>query len=299
MKNAFGAKANVKVDGPSGGAFSQFSARRSWLQASLHGIVGRFSGAQLELNVCWPQHSIVLTLGGGSKVTGTRISGTSIYEGHDARGCVSFVPAGTATERWYRAADMEYVALFVAPEFVESREFERALSAVSPFTNHRDALLESILSSLAREMHNDVSSCYAEHAAGLVLAHLTRSVWPDRAEARVYRSVRGGLVGWRLRRVLEHIEDHLNEEISLAELSMVAGLSQRHFGATFRRTVGEPPHQYLVARRIARAQALFQRNRALSVTEVAMAVGFTASTHFATVFRKVTGQSPTAYRDSS
>lgn len=289
------AKRGLVSGGPITGGLSELCTDHYWLKSSLHGMVGRFSGAEVCINICRPQHSIVLTLGGGSRVTGTKISGNSMYEGHDAPGCVSFVPAGTATERTYENADMEYVALLVAPEFVRSHEFESGMSSIKPFTNHRDTLLESVLSSLAREMEEDLPTYYAEYAAGLILAHLTRMARPGRV---LSPASRGGLVGWRLRRVLEYLEDHLAEDISMTELSVVSGLSPHHFGATFCKTMGEPPHRYLIGRRIARAQALFQRNRSLSVIDVAMAVGFTASTHFATVFRKATGQSPMAYRDS-
>lgn len=109
---------------------------------------------------------------------------------------------------------------------------------------------------------------------------------------------RGGLSSWHLRRVLEYIDARLGDDIPLAELAGLAGLSHRHFCTAFRRSVGLPPHRYLVERRIERAKALLPDPR-LSVTAAAFAAGFGSSAHFATMFRKATGVSPSRWRASA
>lgn len=106
---------------------------------------------------------------------------------------------------------------------------------------------------------------------------------------------RGGLSSWHLRRVLEYLDAHLADDVPLAGLAGLTGLSHGHFCTAFRRSVGVPPHRYLVERRIERAKALLADPR-LGVTEAAFAAGFGSSAHFATMFRKATGVSPTAWR---
>ena len=76
---------------------------------------------------------------------------------------------------------------------------------------------------------------------------------------------------------------------------MASGLSPSHFARAFRAAMGEPPHRYLVRLRIKMARELLEHTR-LPVIEVGLRCGFEQTTHFATMFRKMTGLSPRAYR---
>jgi AraC-like DNA-binding protein len=84
----------------------------------------------------------------------------------------------------------------------------------------------------------------------------------------------------------------------VAQLARVAGLSPAHFSREFRRAFGEPPHRYLLTRRLERAAALL-RDTDRSVTEICLAVGATSIGSFTTTFRRVYGVTPTAYRAAS
>jgi AraC-like DNA-binding protein len=74
-------------------------------------------------------------------------------------------------------------------------------------------------------------------------------------------------------------------------------LSTYHFIRAFRAATGQTPHQYLRARRIARAQELLV-NTPMPVTEICDAVGFQSLGSFSSVFRKLTGETPARYRGS-
>jgi AraC family transcriptional regulator len=106
---------------------------------------------------------------------------------------------------------------------------------------------------------------------------------------------RGGLAPWQQRRVVEFIEQHLAEDISLDALAELVRLSPYHFLRCFKRSLGEPPHRYWTARRIERAKTLPANPRA-SVTEVAFQVGFSGTSAFSAAFRRITGQTATDYR---
>ena len=106
-------------------------------------------------------------------------------------------------------------------------------------------------------------------------------------------TVRGGLAGWQRKRVLEFIDQHLSETISLSTLSAIAQLSPYHFARAFKQTLGMPPHRYHMNRRVECAKGLLA-NR--SVTEVALAVGYTETSSFSSGFRRTTGMSPTEFR---
>jgi len=87
------------------------------------------------------------------------------------------------------------------------------------------------------------------------------------------------------------------EPLTVADLAREAGLSPAHFSREFRRAFGEPPHRYLLTRRLERASALL-RNTDRSVADICIAVGLSSVGSFTTSFRRVYGVTPLAYRSS-
>lgn len=85
------------------------------------------------------------------------------------------------------------------------------------------------------------------------------------------------------------------EPLSVDDLAAAAGLSRAHFSREFHRTFGEPPHAYLLTRRLERAAALL-RGTDRTVAEICLAVGLRSVGSFTTSFTRTYGASPTAYR---
>jgi AraC-like DNA-binding protein len=85
------------------------------------------------------------------------------------------------------------------------------------------------------------------------------------------------------------------EALSVQAMARAARLSPAHFSREFRRAFGEPPHQYLLTRRMERAAALL-RSTDRSVADICFLVGLTSVGSFTTSFRKTFGMSPTEYR---
>ncbi len=100
----------------------------------------------------------------------------------------------------------------------------------------------------------------------------------------------------RLARLL--LERNYDTPVTIEALSREVALSPYHLIRAFRRVYQQTPHQYLVGLRIARAKELL-RDSDLSVTAICVAVGFESLGSFSTLFRKVAGISPSAYRASS
>jgi len=100
----------------------------------------------------------------------------------------------------------------------------------------------------------------------------------------------------RLHRVLDYIETRLGETISLDDLAGEACLSPFHFARLFAQAMGQPPHRYVVERRVAAARQLLARPHS-SMAEVALETGFGTQANFSRVFRKLTGLTPRQYRD--
>ncbi|QWW72456.1 AraC family transcriptional regulator [Rhizobium sp. WYJ-E13] len=103
------------------------------------------------------------------------------------------------------------------------------------------------------------------------------------------------LAKWRLIRVIEYIDAHLERPIYLAELSDVAGLSRMHFASQFRAATGHAPAAYIVQCRVARAQELLKRQD-VSIVEAALRTGFSSQAHMTQAFRKILGDTPARWR---
>jgi AraC-like DNA-binding protein len=98
-----------------------------------------------------------------------------------------------------------------------------------------------------------------------------------------------------LLRAKDLVDARYREPLDVPILARVARLSPAHFSREFRRAFGEPPHKYLLMRRMERAAALL-RNTDRSVMDICLAVGFRSVGSFTTGFRRTFGLSPTAYR---
>ncbi len=87
------------------------------------------------------------------------------------------------------------------------------------------------------------------------------------------------------------------EALDVNDLAAAAGLSRAHFSREFRRAFGEPPHAYLLTRRLERAAALL-RGTDRSVADICLSVGLQSIGSFTTSFTRTFGMSPTVYRAS-
>src|SRR5881409_2822372 len=103
------------------------------------------------------------------------------------------------------------------------------------------------------------------------------------------------LPAYILRRVTQYIQENLQRELRLAELSALVHMSPYHFARLFKRSTGVPPHRFLIRRRIDEARALLAA-QTVPIAEIARSVGFRTPSHFTTTFRRVTGTTPSVYR---
>jgi AraC family transcriptional regulator len=103
------------------------------------------------------------------------------------------------------------------------------------------------------------------------------------------------LDGIRLRRVLDHIEQHLEDEMTVADLAGLANLSTFHFARMFTATLGVPPFRYVSRRRLEHAMALLAAGT-FPLSEIAHRSGFSSQAGFNRAFRRATGMTPGEYR---
>src|SRR5215469_4542260 len=147
----------------------------------------------------------------------------------------------------------------------------------------------------ANQFKDSFARLYADSVSMAIVARLLASAAQAAASNRPKVSK---LAQWRLNRAIEYIDTHLAERVSLADISSVVGLSPMHFAAQFKAATGLRPHEYLLRRRVERARDMFARTR-MSITDVALLVGFQTQAHFTTVFKRFAGQPPRAWLHST
>lgn len=105
----------------------------------------------------------------------------------------------------------------------------------------------------------------------------------------------GGIPAYRLRKVVDFVQDHLDRRITVAQMAEQARMSEYHFARMFKQSLGLAPMQYVTQCRIEKAARLLRRTD-LKIEEVARQCGYRSASHFAERFRKQVGTSPREYR---
>jgi AraC-like DNA-binding protein len=160
----------------------------------------------------------------------------------------------------------------------------------------RDATTERLGWALigADQIGGSFARVYADALSTAIVARLLSATLRSHSTKRPSGS---GLPKWRLKRAIDYIEAHLAETVSLADIASSTGLTRMHFAAQFKAATGLRPHEYLLRRRIERAQEMLVGD-GMPVVDVALSVGFQTQSHFTTVFTRFVGQPPQAWRHS-
>lgn len=157
-----------------------------------------------------------------------------------------------------------------------------------------DPFMEQLFLAVKKELQagNPCGRLYAQTAAQMLALHLLSKHCSINYKIPVYKR---GIPAAQLKRVLDYIHSHFNQEISLESLALIAGLSSYHFLRLFKQSVGKTPIQYIIHCRMEEAKRLLFETR-LSITEIALEVGYGSLNHFISLFRRYTGTTPAAYR---
>jgi AraC family transcriptional regulator len=182
---------------------------------------------------------------------------------------------------------------------VAETEWFEQLRANAVVHNPNDRVINFLSSALATAEEGNDHHCVDALRLAMVIRLLgLRSDTPAAARQSEPdgrgRQVRA-LQKWRLKRAVEYIDTHLSAKVSLLDLAAVAGLSRMHFASQFRVATGLRPHEFLLRRRIRRAEELL-RDTETSIVEIALTVGFQTQAHFTTVFKRFVGCTPCRWR---
>jgi AraC-like DNA-binding protein len=106
---------------------------------------------------------------------------------------------------------------------------------------------------------------------------------------------RGRLLAWQARKVHDYIDSHISGPVLVADLCALLRRSESHFSRSFKRSFGEPPHAFIVRRRVELAAQHMMMTDA-SLSDIALRCGFSDQAHLSKHFRQATGRTPAAWR---
>lgn len=210
------------------------------------------------------------------------------------------ITPGRAAAHWRHCGNPEILQLYVRRSVYEHAVEEMfggdgSRADVVPRFAVTDPLLEQLALAVVQALRDGAAEdrLYIESIAQLIAVHLARAhsshARPAPAAAPEALSSR------RIRKLLDYIEQHLAEDLSLEALAGEAGLRPLYLARAFRLAVGQSPHRYVVARRVERAKRML-RASATPIADVALAAGFSSQSHLSNWFRRVVGVSPAVYR---
>lgn len=212
-------------------------------------------------------------------------------------------PGVVADEIRNTARSLTAAHLYIPPsrlfELARDDDLHVASAGIRSAAIHRDEMINQLCQVVLREMEHESAGgrLLVDAAANMMTAWLMRH-YAESGTATVSKRPRFGLDPTRLRRVVQHIEDHLGADLTLGDLAGVACLSEFHFSRSFTVSMGMPPHRYVSQRRLERAKEMIASG-AFPLSEIALRAGFSSQASFSRAFRRMVGFSPGEYRRHS
>jgi AraC family transcriptional regulator len=245
-----------------------------------------------------PHALVCMHLGPSVEVRCTR--GGTVREGREVAGDLDIVPARTAAS-WETKQEGTALIMCVPDALLRAvaMRLDRDPTAIDIADRFqmRDPVIEHIGWTLKADIDSNLAGGrLLRDSLGVALA--VRLLQRHYRGSLPMREVRGGLTHTKLERVIAHIEDNLASKLTLPDIAEIAGMSVSHLKTLFRNSTGVPVYEYVLRRRVERAQFLL-RNHKLSIAEIAVATGFAHQSHLARHMHRILGYTPSAVRRKS
>lgn len=196
---------------------------------------------------------------------------------------------------WDRETEFSIVA--ICPKFFEKVALENIKGdrvELIPQFSIVDATIGHIALALKAEVEAGCTtgSLYGESLATALVMRLIQNYSACKPQILTNSN---GLTKYQLHQVIDYINTHIDQNISLTDLGKVATISQSHFARLFKQSMGITPHQYLIQQRVERAKKLLHK-RQIPIADIALQCGFANQTHLTKRFRQIIGITPKAYQ---
>ncbi len=214
-------------------------------------------------------------------------------------GDIYIVPHGEATE-WHHTGEGQILLLFLAPSLLTDLALEvMDIDPVRVNLIERVATSDPLIQAIGQAFLSELQSAglagrlYTESLTNTLLLHLLRHYV---AAPQSPPACKGGLATPTLRLVLEYIQAHLADDLTLAKLAKEAHLSPYHFMRLFQHSTGESLHQYVIRQRVEAAKRLLL-HEPLTLADIASQVGFADQSHLGRHFKRLVGVTPKTLLD--
>ena len=242
-----------------------------------------------------PQALVCMHLGASVEVRCTR--GNTIRQGREVAGDLDIIPARTASY-WELKQEGLALVMCVPDELLRAVALQLDRDPndieIADRFQMRDPVIEHIGWTLKADIDSNLTGGrLLRDSLGVALA--ARLLQRHYRGSLPMREIRGGLSHTKLERVIAHIEDNLASKLSLPGIAEIAQMSVSHLKTLFRNSTGVPVYEYVLRRRVERAQLLL-RNQRFSIAEVAVATGFAHQSHLARHMHRILGYTPSSVR---
>jgi AraC family transcriptional regulator len=207
---------------------------------------------------------------------------------------------GNATTTWEHRGKPEILQVYLRSSIYQAAVSEiyncdGELAELVPRFAVLDPMLEQLAIAVTTALRDGTAGdeLYIDTLAQMMAVHLART---HSSQSRPVRApLSQTMTGWRMRRVIEYIEEHLDGNLSLEAMAAEVEISPVYLARAFKAAIGQSPHRYVLGRRIDRAKELL-RNTEMPVIDVALAAGLSSQSHLSYWFRRYLGVTPAAYR---
>jgi AraC family transcriptional regulator len=208
---------------------------------------------------------------------------------------LSFTPIGVADRCTY-SVPIRFIKIQQSPDIYDKLISDMVRGGavhLEPRAAFSDPLVSQIVLTIANEIEGGFLDYILADALNTALAAQITRRFVDPSAITLAPS--NGLSRERLQRVLDYIEAHLDDGLTLTDLAGVACLSPYHFSRSFKLAVGVGPQRYVMRRRLDRAKTLLRRSRK-PLAVIAQEAGFADQSHLSSIFRREMGVTPGRFR---
>ena len=217
-------------------------------------------------------------------------------------GSITVMPVGSEAELcWQGTEDSLHIYLdpkLTARVATTSFELDVSHTAIPPL----DALILPELRTTMLSVDAELTTgglggpLMIESLANILAVRLLRYIFGRR---RLVTRTDGVLTRRKLTTIIDYIMANLHRSPTLEQMAALVSLSPYHFARQFKAATGLPPHQFLVTRRVERAQQILRGRGSLNLAEVAIGVGFSDQSQFCFHFKRIVGVTPGRFRASA